>query len=209
MITPSEIQAAEFSKAVRGYNPDEVDTLLDNITVSMEQLMQENERLLKQIEEQQERINQYKQQEGAMLNTLEAAKSLMNDISASAEKRAEILIRNAELDADLKLRQARDTVERLQDEEKRLTNRVNSLRTRMKSILEAELERVDGMSEDIIGSASSADIISDKDLSATSESFLNKFNSSFDDKNVDDQIREQDQKMADLTKTITNFRGKA
>ncbi len=207
MITPSEIQAAEFSKSVRGYNPEEVDTLLDNITVSMEQLLQENERLLKQIDEQQERISQYKQQEGAMLNTLEAAKSLMNDISASAEKRAEILIRNAELDADLKLRQAREAVERLQDEERRLTQRVGSLRTRMKSILESELERVDGMSEDIIGSTGS-EFISDKDLDSTSESFLSKFGSSFGDTKVSEEIKAQDDKVADLTRTITNYRGK-
>ncbi len=207
MITPSEIQAAEFSKSVRGYNPEEVDTLLDNITVAMEQLMSENERLLKQIDEQQERISQYKQQEGAMLNTLEAAKSLMNDISASAEKRAEILIRNAELDADLKLRQAREAVERLQDEERRLTQRVGSLRTRMKSILESELERVDGMSEDIIGNTG-ADFISDKDLDSTSESFLSKFGSSFGDSKASEEIKAQDDKVADLTRTITNYRGK-
>ncbi len=172
MITPGDIQSAEFSKSVRGYNPEEVDDLLDKITVSFEQMIAENERLTKQIEDQQERIDQYKAQEGAMLNTLEAAKSLMNDISASAEKRAEILIRNAELDADLKLRQARETVERLQDEERRLTQRVSSLKTRMKSILESELERVDGMSEEIIGSSSAADFISDRDLGSGSESFL-------------------------------------
>ena len=36
---------------------------------------------------------------GAVLETLEAAKALMGDISTSAEKRAEILLKNAELDA--------------------------------------------------------------------------------------------------------------
>ena len=75
----------------------------------------------------------------------------MNDISASAEKRASILVKNAELDADLKQRQARDNVERLKEEEARLNARVTSMKVKFRSFLESELERFDSLSDEIFG----------------------------------------------------------
>ena len=75
----------------------------------------------------------------------------MNDISASAEKRASILVKNAELDADLKQRQARDNVERLKEEEAKLNARVTAMKAKFRSFLESELERFDSLSDDIFG----------------------------------------------------------
>lgn len=151
MITPLEIQNKEFSRAVRGYNQEEVDLFLDQIMADYNSLLTENEQLKKQLEETKEKIDGYKDTEGAVLKTLEAAKSLMNDISASAEKRASILVKNAELDADLKQRQAKDNVERLREEEARLNARVTSMKVKFRSFLESELERFDSLTDDIFG----------------------------------------------------------
>ena len=151
MITPLDIQNKEFSRAVRGYNQEEVDLFLDQIMVDYDSLLSENERLKKQLEDTKGKVESYKDTEGAVLKTLEAAKSLMNDISASAEKRASILLKNAELDADLKQRQAKDNVERLKEEEARLNARVSSMKVKFRSFLESELERFDSLSDDIFG----------------------------------------------------------
>ena len=97
-----------------------------------------------------EQIERYKAQEGAMLTTLETAKSLMSDISASAEKRAGILLKNAELDADLKLRKATEEVEKLRNEQDILTRKVSSIKTRLKSLLEGELKHIDEITDDIV-----------------------------------------------------------
>ena len=152
MITPQDIQTQEFRKGVRGYNEEDVDAFLDQLTESMQQLMDENSVLKTQIADLQERLEGYKQQEGAVLTTLEAAKSLMSDISASAEKRADILLKNAQLDAELKQRQALESVERLKQEENELMQRVSVAKARFKSYLESELERFNGLSEEIFGS---------------------------------------------------------
>ena len=151
MITPLDIQNKEFSRAVRGYNQEEVDLFLDQIMADYNTLLTENEQLKKQLEETKGKVESYKDTEGAVLKTLEAAKSLMNDISASAEKRASILLKNAELDADLKQRQAKDNVERLKEEEARLNARVSSMKVKFRSFLESELERFDSLSDDIFG----------------------------------------------------------
>ena len=149
MITPQDIQSIEFEKAVRGYKEDQVDVFLDQLTTDYEAVLNENSALKQKISELSARLDDYHAQESAVLKTLESAKALMNDISVSAEKRANILLKNAELDAELKQRQANENLERLKQEESQLERRVASIRTRFKNILEAELERFDGLTEEL------------------------------------------------------------
>lgn len=158
MITPLDIQNKQFSKVVRGYKEEEVDEFLDLITVDLEKVITENASLKAQLDKLSMDINKYKGSEGAVLETLEAAKALMGDISASAEKRAEILLKNAELDAELIQREARESVERLTDESAQLKNRFNEFRGKYKSLLEAELERFDTLSSELFFSMEDLDI---------------------------------------------------
>ena len=149
MFTPLDIQNKEFSKSVNGYKKDEVDEFLDLLTVDMEKLISdsvalktENSRLISELE-------RYKGSEGAVLETLEAAKALMGEISTSAEKRAEILLKNAELDAELIQREARESVERLSEESVLLKNRFTAFQSKYRNLLESELERFDTLSAEI------------------------------------------------------------
>ena len=128
MITPMDIQNKAFSKGVRGYKEEEVDSFLDLITLDMEKLIDENAQLKKELSKAKTELQRYQGSEGAVLETLEAAKALMSDISASSEKRAEILLKNAELDAELITREAKESVERLKEEAASLENKVNSFR---------------------------------------------------------------------------------
>ena len=45
MITPQEIQEKEFDKAVRGYNAEQVDLFLDELTTDLEALIAEKDEL--------------------------------------------------------------------------------------------------------------------------------------------------------------------
>lgn len=149
MITPLDIQNKEFGKVVRGYKEEEVDAFLDLITIDMEKLLQENATLKEQLAKTADDLTRYRGSEGAVLETLEAAKALMSDISGSAERRAEILLKNAELDAELIQREARDSVERLTEESIRLKNNLAAFKTKYRSFLESELERFDTLSYEL------------------------------------------------------------
>ena len=146
MITPLDIQNKEFSKSVRGYKEDDVDSFLDLITFDLERLITENSTLKTEVERLKKELQRYRGSEGVVLETLEAAKALMGDICASAERRAEILLKNAELDAELIQREAKESVEKLTEESINLRNRFNLFQTKYKTLLESELERFDGLS---------------------------------------------------------------
>ncbi len=145
MITPLDIQNKEFAKAVRGYKEEEVDSFLDLVTLDFEKLLEENKRLKENVRKLSEDLNRYQKSEGAVLDTLEAAKGLMRDISSSAEKRAEILLKNAELDAQVIQREAKESVERLTEEAHALKHKLKNFKSKYKSFLEEELSSLDSL----------------------------------------------------------------
>ena len=141
MITPQAIDKIEFTRGVRGYKEEEVDQFLDQVSADVEALMRENETLRERVRELVLEIERYRGSETAVLSTLEAAKSLMSDISASAEKRAEIVLKNAEIDAERIKRDARESVERMTEEAEALSRRWELFSARFRNLIETELER--------------------------------------------------------------------
>ena len=150
MITPSDIENKQFSRTKKGYDPDEVDDYLDLIILDMEKLVRENKQLKDELSKAHVQVDKHMNTETSVYETLEAAKSLMNDIAASAERRAEILLKNAEMEASMITKEAKESIGKLTDEANRLKTRVDMLKGRYKNLLEAELERLDFVGEDLL-----------------------------------------------------------
>lgn len=149
MISPLEIQEKEFGRGLKGFKEDEVNEFLDQITLDLERLLEENRQLKAEKEQMMEELKKFKESENSVLDTLETAKALMGDISASAEKRAQILLKNAELDAQRIQREAREEAERMNEENAALHNRVVSFRQKFRQLLESELQRFDTLSAEL------------------------------------------------------------
>lgn len=150
MLTPYDIETKEFGRAVRGYKTEDVDNFLDEIILDFQQLLDENKRLRESVAELDADLRQYKKSESSMLNTLESAKKLMGDISLSAEKRAEVIINNANANAEAIQREARESISKLTEEGEKLAVRVKRFKERYKEMLKDELSQIDGSTEDLI-----------------------------------------------------------
>lgn len=150
MITPSDIENKQFSRTKKGYDPDEVDDFLDLVILDMEKLIRENRQLKEELGKAHVQVDKHMNTETTVYETLEAAKSLMNDIAASAERRAEILLKNAEMEANIITKDAKESISKLTEEGNRLRTKLEMLRGRYKNLLESELERLDFVGNDII-----------------------------------------------------------
>ena len=146
MISPAAINKKEFTRGVRGYKEEEVDQFLDLISADLDILLRENEALRQRLKELLQEIEKYRGSETAILGTLETAKALMMDISASAEKRAEIVLKNAELDAERIRREARESVDHMTEEAVALSRRWELFSARFRNLLETELDRFNSFS---------------------------------------------------------------
>ena len=196
MITPTDIENKEFSKAKKGYNEEEVDEFLDLIILDMERLIRENRQLKEELGKVHVQVDKHMSTETSVYETLEAAKSLMNDIAASAERRAEILLKNAEMEANLITREAKESIARYTDEGNRLKDRVESLKERYKKMLEAELERVDFGVSDFL-----ADF--EKDFLPASLTDVNEVSQIV---SPEEHRNDGQEPSVDLTKTMVNVR---
>lgn len=149
MITPLDIENKEFTIVKKGFDTDEVDDFLNLIIVDMENLLKENKMLKAEAVRLKDELEHSSGSESSIVETLEAAKELMNDISASSERRAQILLKNAELDAEIIQREARESVQKYTEEGNRLFERLERFKKKYRNLLEDELERIDGVAEDL------------------------------------------------------------
>ncbi len=99
MLTPLDIENKRFSKTIKGYNVDEVDDFLDQLTEDYEKLYRENADLRNQIEEGKKDLEHYKAVEHTLQNTLVMAQSTADDIKSNAQNRADQIIRDAQSEA--------------------------------------------------------------------------------------------------------------
>ena len=196
MITPADIENKDFSRVKKGYSPEEVDDFLDLIILDMEKLIRENRQLKEELGKAHVQVDKHMSTETSVYETLEAAKALMNDIAASAERRAEILLKNAELEANLITREAKESVSRYTDEGNRLRERVETLRERYKKMLESELERLDFGGSDFL-----ADF--EKDFLPASLTDIDEVTQIAE---PEEKQSNQPQQPVDLTKTMVNIR---
>lgn len=132
MLTPLDIENKRFSKSIKGYNLDEVDDFLDQLTVDYERLYKENNELKNQLENMQNDLEHYKSVEQTLQNTLIMAQSTADDIKANAQNRADQIIRDAQSEA----RRATDEITK---EEFEIRKRTEELK-RQFSVYKAKME---------------------------------------------------------------------
>lgn len=150
MIMPIDIDKKEFSRDKKGYNSREVDEFLDIIVADYEKVLNDNRSMAHKIKALEKQLEEAQKDDNAMVETLETAKKLMADISASAERRAELMMRDAELEAENMLLDAKVNVRKLTDEHELLSAKVRRLKDNFRKMLQAEIERLDSDDFDII-----------------------------------------------------------
>ncbi len=96
-LTPLDIQHKEFHRSLRGYNEEEVDSFLDEVSEEFSQLFKENIELKESLEKLEEKMKQYEGLEQAIQKTLLTAEKSAEEIRSNARKEAEIIIREASL----------------------------------------------------------------------------------------------------------------
>lgn len=93
MLTPQEVEERVFPKAKKGgYDMQDVDNFLDQLTADYSELYKENAVLKRKMKVLADKITEYQETEGAMRATLLAAQKMANELVEEAKaKKAKIL----------------------------------------------------------------------------------------------------------------------
>ncbi len=106
-ITPLDIQQMVFRTKFRGYDRDEVNRFLEEVAQTVESVNRDNAVLRERIAFLEQQVTELKRTESTLSNTLVSAQSLADDVKRSAQRDAELTIKEAELKAGEILREAR------------------------------------------------------------------------------------------------------
>ena len=149
MITPIEIQNKEFRRAFRGYSEDEVDDFLKIVTEDFEALYKENMDLQEKVTLYQEQVSRYKSIEETLNATLITAQSAAEDTCVAANKKAKIIVEEAQLQSKHILDETNNRILELKKEYDNLVREFKVFRNSFKSLIKEELETLDEIFYDV------------------------------------------------------------
>ncbi|HEY6138125.1 MAG TPA: DivIVA domain-containing protein [Thermoanaerobaculia bacterium] len=148
-LTPLEIQKQTFSRAIKGYNADEVRAYLHLVAEEIERLVKDVDRLSRENAMLREELDDHNQRERILKDTLLSAQKVSEDVRANARKEAELIVKDAELLSDRLVAQAQArvgdlerTIQELKMERRAARNKLQTMldTTQQLLMLDAEQE---------------------------------------------------------------------
>ena len=149
MITPELIESKDFKKGFRGYNEAEVDIFLDEIREDLEATLKENEALKEKLAMYKDQVGKYSSIEETLKETLITAQSAAEDTTNAANKKARVIVQEAELQSKQMIDKANNKVVEIRNEYEALVKEFKVFRNKFKSLLEDEMKNVDDIFNDV------------------------------------------------------------
>jgi len=106
-ITPLDIQQMVFKVSFRGYDKEEVNRFLEELSQTVESLNRDHAVQQEKIIFLEQQLAELKRTEATLSNTLLSAQSLAEDVKRNAQREADLVIKEAEVKAGELIRQAR------------------------------------------------------------------------------------------------------
>ena len=143
MITPLDIDNKKFAKQmVNGYNVEEVDDFLDELTIDYSKNYKEVTELRAKVEELNNSLVQYKTIESTLQNTLVMAQSTAEEVKNVAKQKADQIIEEAKVNAQKQVDELNNEIIQKQKELDDVKKQFDIYKAKMESLLISPLELI-------------------------------------------------------------------
>ncbi|WP_342562382.1 DivIVA domain-containing protein [Paenibacillus sp. FSL R7-0345] len=139
-LTPLDIHNKEFSRRLRGYDEDEVNEFLDQVIKDYESVIRENKELQNQLLSIQDRLDHFVNIEESLSKTIIVAQEAADDVKNNSKKESQLIIKEAEKNADRIINEALSKSRKISIETEELRKQASIYRTRFRTLVEAQLE---------------------------------------------------------------------
>jgi cell division initiation protein len=136
-ITPLDIQQQRFRSGLRGYDTRQVDAYLEQLVGAFETLQRENQELAEENRRLLREINGYRDREEAFKRALINSQKVMDQMKANARRQSELIVAEAEVNAEKLLSRAHNRLAQLQEEITELKRQRIQLETQLRSIIDS------------------------------------------------------------------------
>ncbi len=147
-FTPLDIQSHEFSRTLRGCDPDEVQSFLRLVAEDFERAVRECEELRERTRELEVRVESLGEREEILKRTLMTAQEVSEDLRNTAAREAEVILAEAEVKAEKVLDAAHRRVAKLQEDIREMQSLRTRIATAVRTTIETHLALLEGLSDD-------------------------------------------------------------
>ena len=141
MITPLDIENKRFAKQMmNGYNVEEVDDFLDEITADYSKNYKEVTELRNRVEELNNSLIQYKAIESTLQNTLVMAQTTAEEVKNVAKQKADQIVEEAKASAQKQVDDLNNEIVLKQKEADDIKKQFDIYKAKMESLLISQLE---------------------------------------------------------------------
>ena len=141
MITPLDIENKRFAKQMmNGYNVEEVDDFLDELTVDYSRNYKELTELRAKVEELNSSLAQYKSIESTLQNTLVMAQTTAEEVKNVAKQKADQIVEEAKASAQKQVDDLNNEIVLKQKEVDDIKKQFDIYKAKMESLLISQLE---------------------------------------------------------------------
>ena len=99
-LTAMDIEQQEFTRKVRGYDPDEVKLFLKSVAEEIERINLENATVREEMGQVRERLEEYRQRERMLQDTLLTAQRMAEEHRENTRVESELLVKEARIKAE-------------------------------------------------------------------------------------------------------------
>jgi cell division initiation protein len=149
-ITPLEIRQKTFEKDFRGFNKDEVNAFLLNLSQEWERTQDEVKELRIKLESAEREVSKLREVESSLYKTLKTAEDTGANVIEQARQAADLHLRETNMKAEALLNEAktsaRNTIEQAESQAKEI---VAEMEDRLKAMLE-NYKRLEQAREDLM-----------------------------------------------------------
>jgi cell division initiation protein len=146
-LTPLDVRRQEFRRSLRGYEPLGVEDFRMRVADELERVLREKSVLEERVAALTEQLRVFRERETAMNEALVAAQQLREETRSSAEREAQVIIREAEAEGrrqlDAAQRGEQDAQERLAEVQRQFAGYLAGFRALLDRQL-AELRALEG-----------------------------------------------------------------
>lgn len=142
-LTPLDIQNKEFRRGFRGYQEQDVDEFLDEVVRDFEAIIKDNASLKDRLVRAEERLGSYLNMEEFLKRALISAEQAAADLRATAQKEAELIVREAKEQASRMVSNAERELDQSHSVLGKIRQDQRTFLARVKAELRAQLEALD------------------------------------------------------------------
>lgn len=142
-LTPLDIRRQEFKRVVRGIDPEEVSVFLDMVAGEYERIIRENKALSEERDELKRKVDELDSMREAIQGAVVLARKSSDEVMGQAKKEAELRLKEAEVESERMLEEARRKASLIKRELDDVRNQRAILVGRLKSLLEGQMKMLE------------------------------------------------------------------